>query len=425
MNGLTRKLIYIWFFITACEAPLRYALYHAGFPIFIYLKDAFLVAIFLYFVIRTAFSARMNRLLLVLLAVILYGIVVGLFNGLALLQVLFGAKIYLPFFIGFLAIYSFGLERTFLIRLFHVFVPIILLGLLLDLLFDLPWAGFEYEAYGVPIQAARKWWTLTLPRLSGFARASFETAILLTSLSTLYLASHLSPSDTFSRRINLGNIILLILSLAGVVLTTSKSSIVAFLFLAIFYFLINSWEKYGDTYRPISGLAVKLLLILILLAGIIPPAVALTSPTIVTDHLSSGSTIITAVSASYVERMQTMWPEALALLSSGYMFVTGRGVGGIGAAQHYFEESAYNAADNLYVYFLVDFGTIFLALFLLYLIYNVLMLTPLKRKCFYFSLFCLVLFTYGTTLNVIESPALMMTLGFMLALWQENESDRS
>jgi hypothetical protein len=425
MNGTVRKLIYLWFFITACEAPLRYGLYHAGFPVFIYIKDIFLVAIFLYFIIRTTFIARINRLVLILLGVILYGIIIGLLNGLALLQVLFGVKIYLPFFIGFLAIYSFRLDRAFFVRLFHIFVPIILFGLLLDLLFELPWAGFEYEAYGVSIEAARKWWALALPRLSGFGRASFETAILLLSLSALYLAAYLSTPESFSRRVKLRNAVLLSLSFVGAILTTSKSSVVAFLFLAFFCLLMTACGKYGDAIGRVSGLTLKLLLILILLVGIVPPAMALTSPTILTDHLSPDSAVLSMLSASYIERMQTMWPEAFGLLSPGYMFIVGRGIGGIGAAQHYFEQSAYNAADNLYIYLLVDFGMIFLVLFCLYLLYHVLLPSPLKKRSFHFYLFCLILFAYGATLNVIESPTLLMTLGFLLALWKGNDYDNS
>ena len=53
-----------------------------------------------------------------------------------------------------------------------------------------------------------------------------------------------------------------------------------------------------------------------------------------------------------------MWPDSLHLLNLGgtYHWWIGRGLGGIGAAQQYFEPARYLAADNLFVYVTVYVG---------------------------------------------------------------------
>jgi hypothetical protein len=59
---------------------------------------------------------------------------------------------------------------------------------------------------------------------------------------------------------------------------------------------------------------------------------------------------------SFVERMQDMWPRAVALFDDPFQILWGRGLGGIGMAQRLGEPTRYNAADSLMLYILLTFG---------------------------------------------------------------------
>ncbi|RKX31548.1 MAG: hypothetical protein DRP46_03130 [Candidatus Zixiibacteriota bacterium] len=420
MKNLFEKILYVWFGFIVFEAPLRYFFYSAGLPILVYLKDLILILIFFYFALQTTMTARINKLMLALAGLICYGLIVGLVNGLSLMQVAFGLKIILTFFVGLMAVYMCGLKTKFFVRLYRIFTPIILLGLVLEMLFELPWIGFEYDAYGVTIPGSIEWWTLGLPRLSGFGRVSYETAILLFCLSALYLTVTIRSRDFRSKKMIIYDRPLLLLSFAGIVLTTAKSSIFAFLILLLFYIFLKKTINNSNRFSRTAGVVIKILLVLIFIYGVVPPILAATSPKILTGYLNSDDIVMTAVSASYIERMEIMWPDAYRLLSDSYMYFTGRGLGGIGAAQKYFEPGLYNAADNVYVYLLVNFGIIILGLIIFWLITKIMTIKPAERYNIYFLVFALIFFSYGATLNVIESPTLMICLGFMLALWDRD-----
>lgn len=425
MKNLTEKVLYIWFAFIIFEAPLRFLFFKAGVPSLVYTKDVLLIGIFIVFALDATVTAKMNKLMLSLLTLAMYGTATGLINGLAPTQVAFGIKIVITFFVGFMAVYTLGLKKEFFISLYRIFTPIIILGLLLELLFDLPWTGFEYEAYGIIIPGSISWWTLDLPRLSGFGRVSYETAILLVCLSTLYLAVTLRNNIHRSAKWKIYDSVFLFLSFVGIIVTTAKSSIFAFLMLILFYALIKKATAVSGRLNRIAGTIVKILLIVILLYGVIPPILAAVSPTILTGYLDSDDLILKAISASYVERMEIMWPDAYKLLSSGYMYFTGRGLGGVGASQKYFEPELYNAADNVYVYLFVDFGIIILLIILGALVYKNLTLKINNRQNIFFFTFSLIFFSFGATLNVIESPTLMICLGFLLALWDRGDNGDS
>ena len=422
MKKITEKLLYLWFLLIVFEAPLRFFYFKLGLPSLVYFKDFLLIIIFVYFVIYTLSTLRINKFMLAIIAVIIYGVVVGLINQLSLLQVLFGLKIWLSFFVGFIALYTLDSKEKFFLNLFRIYVPIILVGIFLDLFFELPWSGFEYETFGHAIEGSRSWTTFGLSRIAGFGRSSFASAILLFCLSALYLTlrSLSSKKEKFSWKIY--DNLLLVLSFAGIVITTSKTSILSFLILVLFYVLIKFYTTFKNIFRWITLIFVKFLLGLIFLYGFIPPIVSLVSPKAITNYLSSGDILMKAIFLSYIDRMEVVWPNAIQLLSKPYMIITGRGLGGIGAAQQYFEPGLYNPADNIYIYLLVDFGVVVLSLIIIYLLKKMLFLKFADKKNIFFYIFCLILFLYGATINVIESSILMITLGFLSALWNQKNA---
>jgi len=417
MNRVVKSALYLWFFMVVCEGFLRFAASEAGAPALIYIKDVLLSGVLIYFIIHTASTLQMNKVLFTIIFAGVYGILIGLLNGLYPLQALFGLKLFLAFFIGFVAVYILGLEHRFFVRVFRIFVPIALLGLFLELCYELPWSGYEYEAFGHSIEGSRSWSTLGIPRLSGFGRASFETASILFCLTALNLTSAhmLSRKKTFLQKVYDSTLVLL--SFAGIIVTTSKTSIVAFLILLLFHVLIKFHDRFRGLLKQAAGLSVKCLLLGVFCLGFLPPIFAGVARYSEAELLESDNTAVILLSGSYRERIVSVWPDAFDLLSEDHMILTGRGLGGIGVPQKYFEEDLYNPGDNVYVYLLVDFGVVALGLFLLYLLYRLLFVRLNQDHARHFLVFCLLFFAYGVTVNVVESPTLMMTLGVLLAYW--------
>ena len=106
-----------------------------------------------------------------------------------------------------------------------------------------------------------------------------------------------------------------------------------------------------------------------------------------------------------------MWPRAWELLHHHGHPLWGRGMGGVGTPQTYFEPDRFNAADNLFLYGFVVSGWIALPGFLLLLLSS-LRLQPWRSEADT-AAFCLLLatLTYGITANVVESGFFAMAAG--------------
>jgi hypothetical protein len=309
-----------------------------------------------------------------------------------------------------------------LIRLFRVFVPVVSLGVFLDLVLDLPWSGFTYDAYGISVEGSRMWHTFGIERLAGFGRASFETAIILFSLSALYLIDLIAFRRGSHFQSGRYDRILFVVAAAGIVLTTSKSTLAACLAMGVFVLTVWRFRLRRDV-TPVASLAVKALTVFLLLFAVLPPILSKTRPDLMRNLIHSDNRIMAMFSASYLERYERMWPEAFLLLADSGAWVTGRGVGGIGMAQKYFEPGLTNAGDNLFVYLLVDFGLVITSLLILVLAAAVFKLQIGQWRHVYLGGFLVIMLTYGATLNVIESPTLMLTIGLLLGLWRWPESE--
>ncbi len=420
MKRAAELLIVVWFLLQATDGALRYLCAVAGVPFLVYAKDTILLAIFAYFVLLTIARFAANRTLMILLVLLFFGLIVGIANGLSFGQVAFGAKIYLPFLVGFMAMLLLEVKQSSFSRLFHIVVPVILLGLVLDLVITVPWSGFAYELAGTSIEGSRQWGTFGLSRLAGFGRSSFGTATDLYVIVMLYLVSISSGLISRTRLVRVVDVLLMILATIGIIVTTSKSTIFAILILLIVYGLVRAARS---RLKNAIRVGVKILLLFLLLYGILPPIVSLISPSFITDHLQSDNLIVNALSLSYIDRMENMWPAAYDLMRSGVMFLTGRGLGGIGTAQLYFELPAYNSADNVYLYLFVQFGLIVLVGFVIWLLVRIFRLNAARADRLVPTFFLLSLLAFGATMNVVESSPLTMSLGMLLAIEQREPRD--
>jgi hypothetical protein len=116
---------------------------------------------------------------------------------------------------------------------------------------------------------------------------------------------------------------------------------------------------------------------------------------------------------SYEDRLRNMWPEAFDLWLHNGTFLTGRGLGGLGTAQTYFESPLFNAGDNLHLYIFVTLGVLAAPL-ILYVCWQVARTAVGDDRS---QRVPLVLFvaalTYGLTANGIENASVALILGFV------------
>ncbi len=117
---------------------------------------------------------------------------------------------------------------------------------------------------------------------------------------------------------------------------------------------------------------------------------------------------------SFYDRLNYMWPEAWALLGEHGNWLLGRGVGGIGTAQTYFEPALFNAGDNLFMYWFVVFGWVALPGFLL-LLSRSLRVRP-HQTVADMQFYCLLLATlvYGVMTNIVENAVSALFCGLLV-----------
>jgi hypothetical protein len=97
----------------------------------------------------------------------------------------------------------------------------------------------------------------------------------------------------------------------------------------------------------------------------------------------------------------------------------GRGLGGIGAAQFYFEPALYSPADNIAVYLFGTFGVLGIILLCVYAWKATRMRIDGPIARFFFYCACLVLLE-GVTVNVLEGSFMAMAFGASFRFLQES-----
>lgn len=416
-------ILALWCFMVIAEGLLRYLFASTGFPALIYAKDALLAVLACWYLLYVAVNLRVSPTLATVLAVLGYGALLALWHRFPLPQIAFGLKIFLTFIVGYTAVSSLSLEGRSIRRLFRIAVPLVAAGLLFEMFNDVPWKGFEYEAFGQTVEGSRMWGMSGLPRLAGFGRVSYETANILFCLSALYLADRFQRPDRDKNTLRVIDGLLLLVCFAGIVVTTAKTALIAYLVLAGVLLVVNLQRRFRGDVRTLLRGAMQFTLVGLGMFAVVPPVIAAVSPATVTDLLRTNNIIFNIIASSYVARMERMWPEAFQLLSLDHSVLTGRGVGGIGTAQLYFESGRYNAADNMFVYLTISFGIAVAAAVLGWLIWKTLHLRADHPGSAYFVVLAVIGLVCAATMNVIESASLTMSAGIALAFWQRTETE--
>lgn len=398
MHSIAAVLTILYVASQAFDSALRWLLEigHAGAAI--YARDYLLVIAILACLYNIARERQGVLHVFLLLWSLTLGVCIALFSGLGLLQIAFGIKVWLPCVLGFLLVESKAVPSLHRPRLWLCLWALVCIGVYINYFVRLPWTGLTLQVGGVEVAGNREWTAAGVKRLSGFSRTSYDAAIIILLLH-LYLVSLWRH---FAVRC-----LLILMSGAAIALTTTKGAAGAFLLATAFMPVLGivPLSRAGPRRSILTGVVM-----LIALAGLLAPLISTQIPL---PKLLEGS-IEHWLFSSLVSRAWDTWPRALDLLGSEWQVFMGRGLGGIGAAQYAFEPFRANPADNLFVYLYVTAGVVGLCwyLFLAASVRKLALERPMHQAVF---LVLLSLFTYGLTVNVVESAAFALVVGGIFA----------
>jgi hypothetical protein len=374
---------------TIFSAPVRWILATIGLAPLAYLPIVGLLLFSLYVLVWQFVYGPFGARAFLACGLLVYSIAVGILMTPSPRQVLFAAYMLIPLYGGLLLAPQWtkmmDASRITLLLWWLAIVGAVVANPYIDY----PWVGFEYSVGGVTVETGREWWSGDVQRYSGFSRASFDAAVQ--SVIFLILAS-----DTVRHRI-------LRLAMAAATcyciwLTNSKTVI------GVLALVVVCQEMPEAMLHRIRG---------VLVAFFVTVGCAL--PLIGWIYLPRLNAINTSSGLhSYEDRLRYMWPEAFDLWIHRGNWFTGRGLGGLGTAQNYFEPEIFNAGDNLHLYVCVSLGVVAIPLFI-YIWTRVAQLSIERgshsRRIFLISL---VPLSYGLMVNVIENAMLSLSLGLFI-----------
>lgn len=379
------------------DAPIRFALSLVKLAPLLYLRDLVGPALFAVLLVRGIFWKRWHALPLWTAGILALHSFLGILSIGSIAQVLFGLKVWLPLLAGTLAgsFLRSPRDRTIFLRGCLLIWALSVVGVALQVAgAPFPWEGFTSEVGGVEIEGQRSWSTGGLQRVAGFGRVSTDTAANLISQGA-FVAFLFSPIPRLA---------LALLTLFCVAATTMKAMIMASLLmtgLVIFQTVRFPGRKWVLLVSITSILVGVILLPVLTVTGIL--------------EVNISNPIQYLLFASLLDRVVNTWPDALALLLESPMPWLGRGVGGIGSAQVYFEKSVMNPADNLFVFMAVTFG-VFVIPYLVLLVRSILPKTG-EAQSFWKGRSTLIvcLAFVGLTTGTVECPGALFLVGIALS----------
>ncbi len=328
----------VWLVILFSEiisGALRYVLHKAGVVWLAYLPKFLLVGMTLMALV----ALSQNRVVFATTAGMALFAVIGLLQGLSPVQIAFGATIFFPMVFGELFWpYVNANPRRFALICALVLV-VACVGLLWNVLGNIPWSGFTYNLGGQVIEGAREWGTIGLIRPSGFARLSAVAAIHVMTLTLILL-------PLLAEKSRLLAVLLGFLGLVFVVLTTTRAAIAAMLLI-----LLLAWFNPFRLHRLVLGA-------FLVLSIFIP-----FTSTVMNYGVDCSDPLAFALLASFDERLTVAWPEGLRLISQHSVPLLGRGLSGVGTGEKYFGIieggfAGFEVMDNYALYLYGNFGVV-------------------------------------------------------------------
>jgi hypothetical protein len=336
-DSLLCALLGVYLTSLMLEGVLRYALAMSGMPNALYLRDAIPVATLVVLFLRPLMGrGRIDLAIAIPVAILAFHAAYSAMAGVALFSIAFGLKIFMfiPYGMAMwpLVRRRFDLALTVAFVMFAVTSAGVFANFFLK---TMPWEGLEYETAFGEVSTTRMWWMADgISRLPGFARTSFNAAMILGITGLLTLVKFRGP---------LARLAIAASAMAAIVLTTSKGMVLGFPLAAL-------WVVVQQRKPSMSGAG---------LVGAVCAATLGLPLLIVYFGLGSGmsASSFPTLLISVWDRFTTMWPLAFELLPDGPQALLGAGLGSIGTPQVYGDAAQrFNAADNFAVFMLINFG---------------------------------------------------------------------
>ena len=387
----------VWIYLTwlttyLVEGPLRGGLSAIGMPNVLYLRDLVAVA-----VIASAMVVPLTRGerpppgLVLMSWLIAVHVCIGILLGGTVFQRLFGLKTFIPMLMT-VAIFP-AVEQHFrlFIKAMAVFFAITVVGVLVnEVAGEMPWEGLSYETAFGSVQTTKQWWMSGgVRRLPGFARASFDAAMMIGLSGVMLMAA---VRSVWLR------LLIACIGGAAIFLTTSKGMIVAYAVATLWLVFAN---RSNTSFKLGRGIVVALLLITCLV-----PTIFMVVP--VRENPADIPVLLT----SLWDRFAWMWPAGYSLLPDGFGALTGAGPGGIGSAVG--DGPIPSSADSIFVYYYVSFGLLGIG----YLAFPALALARGEGAAadpnrFVWAALLIIAYGYGLSINMVEQTFFISVFGLL------------
>lgn len=376
------------------DGPFRYFLNKIGLINFAYVpKVLFLLALPILLIVR----AKTNKGVLVGLSIVMLSLFWGMDNLPSAKQALFGLWVLIPFMFSLLsARYILGAPGRYS-DLFLIMFIIVVAGVFMNLIAHFPWTGQILEIGRHAVVNSRQWSAFGVDRYAGFSRASFNAASQALIFATWLVAT---------RHSKLLKLLVWFSAGAAIAVTTSKGPFGAWIVLGMFFLSNAIWRS-----RLIARQAWVAIVSVVLALSVFLPLSTLH----VRYHFADTSLTTQFLFNSFGQRLNWMWPNSLRLLRHPIEWIVGRGLGGIGAPQQYFEPIRYLAADNLFVYLCVDLGLPGAFLVLSYPFFRIASAFLRERRMVLPFALLMAVITYGVVVNVLEDSLLSFIFALCMA----------
>jgi len=387
-------LLATFFVAETITGSLRYYLSQAGYSELIYLPKVLLsIGVIIYLINKIFVERRANLAYLVIMAVMAWGVLYGYYQIENLRQVAFGIWSFVPLLAGVFLGYEVN-HRWPDWKFFIAFLwGILVFGVILNYFVSYPWEGTIYSLGGIEFRSARLWFGHGFKRLAGLGRSSSITANQLLIFSVLLLG--------LIKKQKSKSFIIWALSSIAIILTTNKTAILIIIFVGVFWFFWKTSPQFGRFLLKISILGTGLTLIILPIFSVL-------------NNYGSQFTKTQSILNSFNMRLSLVWPGVIELIAEqgGNPFF-GIGVGGVGAAQKYFNPGFQNVTDNISLFLYASFGIIGLILVIFCVLAS--LSNGFKNQISYtVGILTFVIFTIGITSNVIQSPFTSFVFGVIV-----------
>jgi len=385
---------------------LRYYLAQSGIPSAAYAPKFLIIVMIVVTAILSLQTLRVRKSVITITVTFVVYLLVGLIYTKTATQVLFGAFILVQLYFGVLIAPVLLKYSTKLTKYALVMWLCVAAGVTFNHFSSVSWSGSDFTIGTHTLDASRQWSAFGINRIAGFSRASYSAASQLLFLALVVLV--------LGKRTLLRVFVWLCTGVL-VVATTTKTAIGVFLIITVLAMIIKMRRLFPQFVRATMFVAP----IVICLIGIIAPVSIL----LFNFQLDLSSVWSELLFASFGDRLQNTWPDTFNLIFNHGNWLLGRGIGGIGAAQQFFEPTLFSPADNMFLYLYASFGIV--ALYILF--------AYTRRVCSFHDsrqkwdvlmwLMGVAVLAEGWTINVVESSFLALALGITFAASTSKRTD--